>query len=285
MKVIEKAPPSQSRAEAAETMVATTRRRIGRTTPTSDLPASLDMAEFVAALGIGRTFQNVGLVKGATVRDSVLLEGVVVRSGATVSTVSKRTGLGFWLSGTSASPSGGTFVAQSLPPVDAPSAELLAWVALAAYLVVAGRDAPLRVRLALWPLARKEARLSSEIIEEPLPVDEALPGAVSGPRAGYREWMPEDNGYERELAEYETQLAQYLQEKIKPGLSSSTIPLVARSLAKEIARREPPESPEGEGVADGERQDGDRQLTFDYLAGETGSFSWGATYDLREGLA
>jgi hypothetical protein len=30
-----------------------------------------------------------------------------------------------------------------------PSAELLAWVALAAYLVVAGRDAPVRVRLAL----------------------------------------------------------------------------------------------------------------------------------------
>lgn len=29
-------------------------------------------------------------------------------------------------------------------------------------------------------------------------------------------------------------------------------------------------------------QDDDRQLTFDYLAGETGSFSRGATYDLRE---
>ena len=37
----------------------------------------------------------------------------LARSGATVSTVSKRTGLGFWLSGTSASPSGGTFVATS----------------------------------------------------------------------------------------------------------------------------------------------------------------------------
>ena len=38
-------------------------------------------------------------------------------------------------------------------------------------------------------------------------------------------------------------------------------------------------------VVSSARQDGDRQLTFDYLAGETGSFSWGATYDLREGLA
>ena len=56
--------------------------------------------------------------------------------------------------------------------------------------------------------------------------------------------MADENGYERELAEYEKQLAQYLQEKIKPGLSRSTIPLVARSIAKEIVRREPPEAPE-----------------------------------------
>ena len=68
--------------------------------------------------------------------------------------------------------------------------------------------------------------------------------------------MADENGYERELAEYETQLAQYLQKKIKPGLSSSTIPLVARSIAKEIARREPPEPPEGQAAAEGERPEG-----------------------------
>lgn len=50
------------------------------------------------------------------------------------------------------------------------------------------------------------------------------------------------NGHEQELAEYETQLAQYLQERIKPNLTPNTIPLVARSIAKEIARREPPDS-------------------------------------------
>jgi hypothetical protein len=58
--------------------------------------------------------------------------------------------------------------------------------------------------------------------------------------------MAEDegqNGYEQELAEYETKLAHYLQQKIKPNLSASTIPLVARSIAKEIARRDPPEPP------------------------------------------
>jgi hypothetical protein len=64
--------------------------------------------------------------------------------------------------------------------------------------------------------------------------------------------MADENGYERELAEYEKQLSQYLQEKIKPGLSRSTIPLVARSIAKEIVRREPPEPPEGEGTAEAE---------------------------------
>jgi hypothetical protein len=64
--------------------------------------------------------------------------------------------------------------------------------------------------------------------------------------------MADENGYERELAEYEKQLAQYLQERIKPGLSRSAIPLMARSIAKEIVRREPPEPPEGEGNAEAE---------------------------------
>jgi hypothetical protein len=47
--------------------------------------------------------------------------------------------------------------------------------------------------------------------------------------------------YEKELAAYEKQLASYLQERIKPGLGRSAIPLMARSIAKEIARQEPPE--------------------------------------------
>ena len=59
------------------------------------------------------------------------------------------------------------------------------------------------------------------------------------------------NGYEEELAEYETQLAHYLQERIKPGLTANTIPLVARSIAKEIARRDVPELPDGGGSGNG----------------------------------
>jgi hypothetical protein len=71
--------------------------------------------------------------------------------------------------------------------------------------------------------------------------------------------MADENGYERELAEYEKQLAQYLQEKIKPGLTRSTIPLVARSIAKEIVEREPPQAPEepaDRSGPEGERPDG-----------------------------
>jgi hypothetical protein len=48
-------------------------------------------------------------------------------------------------------------------------------------------------------------------------------------------------GYERELADYEQELARYLQARIKPGLSRGAIPLLARSVAKEIAGQEPPE--------------------------------------------
>jgi len=57
------------------------------------------------------------------------------------------------------------------------------------------------------------------------------------------------NGHE-ELAKYEQELADYLQERIKPGLNGGAIPLLARSIAKEIAHRDRPsggsEDAEGE---------------------------------------
>jgi hypothetical protein len=51
-----------------------------------------------------------------------------------------------------------------------------------------------------------------------------------------------ENGHDEELAGYEKELASYLQERIKPGLNSGAIPLLARSIAKEIAHRERPNS-------------------------------------------
>jgi hypothetical protein len=46
---------------------------------------------------------------------------------------------------------------------------------------------------------------------------------------------------ENNAAGYEHELAEYLQERIKPGLNSGAIPLLARSIAKEIAHRERPD--------------------------------------------
>jgi hypothetical protein len=45
----------------------------------------------------------------------------------------------------------------------------------------------------------------------------------------------------REVSSYEQELADYLQERIKPGLNRGSIPLLARSIAKEIAQRSPQE--------------------------------------------
>jgi hypothetical protein len=50
------------------------------------------------------------------------------------------------------------------------------------------------------------------------------------------------SGHEEEASTYEHELAAYLQERIKPGLNSGAIPLLARSIAKEIAQREHPKA-------------------------------------------
>jgi hypothetical protein len=48
------------------------------------------------------------------------------------------------------------------------------------------------------------------------------------------------NGHDDEVASYEQELAGYLQERIRPGLNRGAIPLLARSIAKELAHREHP---------------------------------------------
>jgi hypothetical protein len=78
---------------------------------------------------------------------------------------------------------------------------------------------------------------------------------------GYEEELAR---YEEELAKYESDLARYLQSRIKPGLGGGAIPLLARSIAKEIARKEPPEpldSVDGSGEAeDGEASDFEAEM-------------------------
>ena len=60
------------------------------------------------------------------------------------------------------------------------------------------------------------------------------------------------NGHEEEVARYEQELAAYLQERIKPGLNSGAIPLVARSIAKAIAHRERPKGASEDAAVDDE---------------------------------
>ena len=46
------------------------------------------------------------------------------------------------------------------------------------------------------------------------------------------------NGHDGELESYEQELEDFLQRRIKPGLNRGAIPLLARSIAKDIAHRE-----------------------------------------------
>ena len=61
------------------------------------------------------------------------------------------------------------------------------------------------------------------------------------------------NGHEDEVASYEQALANYLRERIKPGLNSSAIPLLARSIAREIAHWEHPNGASEDAGVEGEQ--------------------------------
>ena len=50
--------------------------------------------------------------------------------------------------------------------------------------------------------------------------------------------QPKRDKGEDKSTDYEKELAGYLQERIKPGLNQGSIPMLARSIAKEIARRQ-----------------------------------------------
>jgi hypothetical protein len=69
------------------------------------------------------------------------------------------------------------------------------------------------------------------------------------------------DGNEEEVARYEQELADYLQERIKPGLNSGAIPLLARSIAKEIAHREHPNGASAGAEADAKAETDDKQST------------------------
>src|SRR5690349_23332407 len=63
------------------------------------------------------------------------------------------------------------------------------------------------------------------------------------------------NGQAEEAATYEQELADYLQERIKPGLNSGAIPMLARSIAKDIAKRAAPADASENGNGAGTNED------------------------------
>jgi hypothetical protein len=73
---------------------------------------------------------------------------------------------------------------------------------------------------------------------------------------------------------YEEELAGYLQQRIKPNLNSGAIPLLARSIAKDIAHREHPNGGqrEAEGAEKGAESDngGDFEADMHELQAELG---------------
>jgi hypothetical protein len=72
------------------------------------------------------------------------------------------------------------------------------------------------------PVARKHSRSKRDEHDEQ---QEAEPGTGQ-------------SGREEDVARYEQELVGYLQERIKPGLNRGSIPLLVRSIAKEIAHRD-----------------------------------------------
>jgi hypothetical protein len=74
----------------------------------------------------------------------------------------------------------------------------------------------------------------------------------------------DQNGQGDEIARYEQELAGYLQKRIKPGLSSSAIPLLARSIAKEVAYGEHPNGgSEDAGAEDEQSAEGEAPPDFE----------------------
>src|SRR3954451_3741565 len=73
-----------------------------------------------------------------------------------------------------------------------------------------------------------------------------------------------DNGHDVKLERYEKQLSRYLQKRIKPGLNSGSIPLLSRSIAKEIARADHPSAAASASEQrDTSRADGEGQHEFE----------------------
>lgn len=81
---------------------------------------------------------------------------------------------------------------------------------------------------------------------------------------------PSENGRDEDVERYEQELLGYLQERIKPGLNRGSIPLLARSIAKEIARDELGDRGSDDDGGDEEESSPDLETALRGLQGELG---------------
>ena len=78
------------------------------------------------------------------------------------------------------------------------------------------------------------------------------------------------NGRDEEVTKYEKELAGYLQNRIKPGLNSGAIPLLARSIAKDIAHQDQPNGASADDTSDAEEEVPDFEQEMQELQAELG---------------
>ena len=81
--------------------------------------------------------------------------------------------------------------------------------------------------------------------------------------------------------QYETELARYLEQRIKPNLSQSAIPLMARSIAKELAKKQPSQDSNGGDQASPRESPADFEAEMHELQQELGE-SWILRFSVKE---
>ena len=107
---------------------------------------------------------------------------------------------------------------------------------------------------------------------------------MAAPQTARKESRSKRDKPEDEVTQYEQELAGYLQERIKPGLNSGAIPLLARSIAKDIAHREHPngvpESTDAGEKAEADSEAPDFEADMRDLQAELGK-DWTLSFSVR----
>jgi hypothetical protein len=92
------------------------------------------------------------------------------------------------------------------------------------------------------------------------------------------------NGHDERLERYEKQLAEYLQRRIKPGLNRGSIPMLSRSIAKDLAEATQPAGGGGRPSHDDDDAQHDFEADMHDLQEELGE-DWVLSFSVHNGDA